>query len=233
MSRLETVFLARMENTILSTPSQSKRPNKKGCFYVFKPTVQPPPLRCPPTILPFSTGSKFLSWHGALAKGDVLVGADEMKPLEIIKIEEVSAVWGIFAPLTTDGTIATNYKIVTCSWFAHMRYSPLRLASIGIPPWFAKATNNDGRNFLSCAYLMSAEWMHAHTPNALSYGLVALGTVLFYSLCGIALLSYGIECRVGPALGPTAIVLIVGAAMDALTKQRPMKKVNEMKVKVH
>ena len=188
----------------------------------------------------------------SLAKGDVLVGAAEMKPLEITKIEKIIA-RGIFAPRTTDGTIAvngvvsscysstvpdcdtylwgTNYKIMTCPWFAHMRYSPLRLASIGISSWFAK-TNEKGMNFLSCAYKQAADWMRADTPNALSYGIVAFGTFLFYTLCGIALFSYGIECLVGPTLGPTTIVLIVGASVVALRKQR-QTKVGVMKLKVH
>ncbi|KAI2506884.1 hypothetical protein MHU86_7569 [Fragilaria crotonensis] len=43
-----------------------------------------------------------------LKKGDVLLGAANMEPLEIVKIEHNVMAQGVFAPLTADGTIAVN-----------------------------------------------------------------------------------------------------------------------------
>lgn len=116
----------------------------------------------------------------ALKKGDVLLGATSMEPLKIIKIETLTNK-GYFSPLTTDGTIAVNgimasnyasvypgmsndywyvlnYKIMTRKSFDHMRYSPLRLATLGISPWFAKLVSPAGMHYLTCAYAVSSKW---------------------------------------------------------------------------
>ena len=153
-----------------------------------------------------------------LKVGDVLLGADSAQAaLEIIKIDTVMKK-GFYAPLTADGTIAVNgvvassftfspphslddphdyvymwrkHKIVSINAFHQIRYSPLRLLSLGISPWFGALADKEGRNFLSCAYKQAGTWMRSSTHGA---GIVALGTMLFYSLCGFAFFCYFIEC---------------------------------------
>jgi hypothetical protein len=190
-----------------------------------------------------------------LKVGDALLGADSSSfALEIIKIDIVVKN-GVFAPLTADGTIAVNgvvassyvfqtwypsdyvyflgrYKIMSQNAFSHMRHSPLRLASLGISSRLGIFADKEGRNYLTCAYAQAGTWMHSSDRGFI---IVTMGTVLFYSLCGIALFSYFIECLVGPVMGPTVIVLFIIASMLAFQKQRQTKKkaCGIVKVKVH
>jgi hypothetical protein len=190
-----------------------------------------------------------------LKVGDVLLGADSSSSaLEIVKIDIIMKD-GLFAPFTADGTIAVNgvvassyvfhtwfrsdyvtflgrYEIMSQNAFSHMRYSPLRLVSLGISPWFSTFSGKDGMNYLTCAYIQAGTWMDSRNRGFI---VVAVGTVLFYSLCGIASFSYFIECLVGPVMGPTFIVLVIVATMVAFKKQSQTTKTasDSMKVKIH
>ena len=169
---------------------------------------------------------------------DVLLGADGMKPLLIVKIETLLNK-GVFAPLTASGTIAVNgivssnyafgyfgslsspdhvtlfkYNVLSRVAFNHVRYSPLRLATLGISPFLGKLSVSEGRHYLTYLYHVTYKWM---TPGSTStYALRALGTFLWYSIVGSAWLCYGIECLVGPSMGPAvgaALVTILAAVV--------------------
>lgn len=193
-----------------------------------------------------------------LKVGDVLLGAESTQSaLEIIKIDTVMKK-GFYAPLTADGTIVVNgvvassyalpqsqslddphdyvylwgkHKIISINAFSHIRNSPLRLASLGISPWFGALGDKEGRNFLSLAYKKAGTWMHSGTHGL---GVVAVGTVLFYSLSGFAFFCYLIECLVGPVMGPSVIVLIIIACITAFKKKRQIRTDSgTVKVKIH
>ena len=145
-----------------------------------------------------------------LEVGDVLLGAGSAATtFEIVRIETVVKS-GFMAPLTSDGTIAVNgvvtssyvfptpfsldqpsdydyvlyrYKIMSINAFSHVRSSPLRLASLGISPWFGTLADEEGMYYLVCAYRLAGTWMHS---SAHGFFVVTVGTVFFNSLCGIA-----------------------------------------------
>ena len=75
-----------MGNTIFSTPSQKRAPEKEGSFLPVHTNVMTSPIELSTNHFVVLHRQQFPIIAGSLAKGDVLVGADEMKPLEIIKI---------------------------------------------------------------------------------------------------------------------------------------------------
>ena len=162
----------------------------------------------------------------SLKKGDIVLGTDN-QPFMITKIEYIVSK-GIFAPFTTDGTIVVNgivcssyafsfplandssdylywgqYKIMTQNEFIHMRFSPLRLAALGVSPWFGKlAEETEGRNYLTFAYHKAYKWMMKSDSPVVQ----ALGFLTWHFFVGMAICCYTVECLVGATRGPAIIV---------------------------
>ena len=189
----------------------------------------------------------------SLKIGDVLLGDQGMQPLEIIKIDTVMSK-GMFAPLTADGTIAVNgivcsnyvfgfrgtdlspdyvylfnYKIMARNSFNQMTCSPVRLAALGISPWFGRLTCGEGRHYITCTYMFIYTWMDpVITP---SFALRAFGYFMWYSMVGFAWLCYGIECLVGPSMGP-AVIAIAGVVAGVVMNKMQKKKGSDLKAKI-
>ena len=171
-----------MGNSILSTLSVISQSTLH--LSTFASTLMRPLylLRCPQVISSiFTTSSKLPAF---LKVGDVLLGTESNgAALEITKIDTIVKK-GAFAPLTVDGTIAVNgvvassyvfqtwyqgdnvyflgrYKIMPHNGFSHMKHSPLRLASLGISPRLGTFADEEGRNFLTCAFAKAGTWMHS------------------------------------------------------------------------
>ena len=191
----------------------------------------------------------------SLKKGDVLLGSGDasglsFEPLEILKIEQITSE-GIFAPFTADGTIVVNGIVSSCyafvlaspgqasdymrwgswkiaSWHSliHMRYSPLRLASLGISLQLGKVANDEGMNILTCAVVQAYNWMSSSTS---SWLVSVFGTVMLYSFYGVGIVTYGIEWLVGPSMGPMFIVMVLTAiATMAMQIKNKSNKRNQL-----
>ena len=185
--------------------------------------------------------------------GDVLLGVQDMKPLKVIKIESVTSK-GLFAPLTADGTIAVNgivcsnyvhsflgtdlspdyvyllnYKIMARNAFNHMRYSPVRLAALGISPSVGKLSGSEGMNYLTCTYLYVYKWMDPVVTS--NYAQRVFGYFMLYSMFGFAWFCFGIECLVGPSMGP-AVIAIAGVVAGVVMNKMQKKKGSDLKAKI-
>ncbi|KAI2494192.1 hypothetical protein MHU86_20340 [Fragilaria crotonensis] len=129
-----------------------------------------------------------------------------------------------------------KFKFMTQHGFMHMTCSPLRIMALGISPWFGTLSNHEGMNYLSCAYVQAYTWWKQSASSGTAKtsssrgGIVksrfvsAFGFLAWYFMFGIAWISYGVECLVGPTMSPTVIGLVVMMAATIHIKNKSKHK---------
>lgn len=182
----------------------------------------------------------------SLKIGDVLLGENH-EPLKITKIEHVKSK-GIFSPFTADGNIVVNdvvcsiytfelgdgvesdyvrlggYNIMTMQTFAHMMCcSPLRLAALGISPWFGTLADAEGASYYIVLILKTYGWAMSTNPV-----IKTVGIAMYYVLFGAILASFAAELMVGATMGPASLLVVFIATVRLFRLKNGYQKVDHV-----